>query len=178
MRSGHWFAVLTRETDIDLPNSVRPEIANHINPEAYISIHCNGHRQYRRGFSVIWYMAQENSDSRALAVKIARTLLDAGFIPDMTMGPRFTVPRGEKNAPDYQLTEDDLPVYVREKIDHRMIFPARMPAVLIETHYLSNAIDSLRFSRDSVVERFCAALEKALAEFFSQNGEGASAADR
>ncbi|MCZ7583083.1 MAG: N-acetylmuramoyl-L-alanine amidase [Deltaproteobacteria bacterium] len=163
--SGHWDVKLTRERDVDLPNSERPEIANAYEADVYLSLHGNGHLRPRRGFGIIWYSAQEIPESRELAVTIARRLEAAGFPPDRTMGPVFKERDDPERTPDYQLTEPDLPVYVRQKSDHKMIYPARMPAVLIETHYLTDLVEAVRFTSEAARRRLFTALEAGLVDF-------------
>ncbi len=163
---GHWEALLTRETDMDLPNSQRPEIANAAGVDLYISLHGNGALDERAGFGVIWYLAQNDPRSETLANAVATSLATAGFRRDFSMGPRFTTPRGPE-APEvftYQRTHESLPVYVRERNDHRMIWPATMPAVLIETHYMTNPVEAWQFSHDRTRARLFAAIERGLVE--------------
>lgn len=163
--TGRWAVQLTREADVDLPNPRRPEIANEAGVDLYISLHSNGHLKAREGFGVIWYLAQNNPASEALAMSVARAMAEAGFTPDRSMGPRFIEPRGPDRSPEYQLTDDALPVYVRERVDHRMIWPATMPAVLIETHYMTNPLEGVRFSFARTRERLAAAIENGLAAY-------------
>ncbi len=163
---GHWEAMLTREADADLPNSQRPEIANAAGVDLYISLHANGAVDDRKGFGVIWYLAQNDPRSETLANAVAASLFAAGFFRDFSMGPRFTEPRGP-DAPEeftYQRTHESLPVYVRERTDHRMIWPATMPAVLIETHYMTNPVEAGQFSFDRTRTRLYAAIERGLVD--------------
>ncbi|MBZ0270658.1 N-acetylmuramoyl-L-alanine amidase [bacterium] len=170
---GHWRVELTRDRDENLPNSDRPRMANDAGADIYISLHANGHVYPREGFGVIWYAAQKIDASRALAEAIAARLFAAGFFPDRTMGPRFTGPRGER-SPEYALTHDSLPVYVRERTDHKMVYPARMPAVLIETHYMTHAGEAIRFALPAAAERLARALELGLADFALSGASGAA----
>ncbi|MCC6157104.1 MAG: N-acetylmuramoyl-L-alanine amidase [Deltaproteobacteria bacterium] len=163
---GHWEALVTRETDVDLPNSQRPEIANAAGVDLYVSLHGNGAVDVRTGFGVIWYLAQNDPRSTLLADTLAGALFDGGFRRDFSMGPRFTEPRGPE-APEeftYQRTHESLPVYVRERTDHRMIWPATMPAVLIETHYMTNPVEAWQFSFDRTRARLFAAIERGLVD--------------
>jgi N-acetylmuramoyl-L-alanine amidase len=168
--SGHWRVFQTRDADVAVVNSNRPQIANESGADVYISIHCNGSNDSLRGFSVIWYPAQNLAASEKLAVILAGHIRDAGFPMDMMMGTMFTQSYGPDAGPDYQRTEHEAPVYIREKTDHRMIYPARMPGVLIETHYMTDAVEALRFTIDEYVERFCAAVEIGLVDFFVKTG--------
>ncbi|MCL4236344.1 MAG: N-acetylmuramoyl-L-alanine amidase [Deltaproteobacteria bacterium] len=164
--TGRWEALLTREADIDLPNSQRPEIANAAGVDLYISLHANGAMDEREGFGVIWYLAQNDPRSETLANAVATSLAAAGFARDFSMGPRFTEPRGP-GAPEeftYQRTHESLPVYVRERNDHRMIWPATMPAVLIETHYMTNPVEAWQFTFDRTRERLYSAIERGLVD--------------
>jgi len=163
--TGRWEVRLTRDSDVFLQNHVRPEIANAAGADLLISIHSNASDRGLSGFAVVWYAAKRDARSRDLAVRVAAHLRSAGFRPDMGMGPHYDGPRPPEKSARYRLTDDPLPVYVSEREDYRMIYPANMPGVLIETHYLSDPIEALRFASDIPLRRMAVALEAALADF-------------
>jgi len=166
----HWIVRLTRDREMYLTNSMRPQIANEFEADIYISIHGNAWFTPRQGFSVIWYAAQKEPLSEKLAFSIAGGLRDAGFPMDMKMGPVFKdFHENRENSPDYQLWSNALPIYVREKTNHPMIYPAKMPAVLIETHYMSDPQQALQFESRLMMDRLCVALEGGLVKFATEN---------
>lgn len=168
--TGHWTVELTRDREMYLTNSLRPEIANDYGADLYISIHGNAWVTPRRGFSVIWYAAQNEPRSEKLAVSMAESLRDAGFPMDMKMGLPFKDYHDNPElSPDYQLWSDVLAVYVREKTNHPMVYPAKMPAVLIETHYMSDPMQALQFESHLMIDRLCVALEHGLVNFAANN---------
>ncbi len=165
-KTGHWDVYLTRDREMYLTNSMRPVVANEHDADIYISIHGNAWGTKRQGYSVIWYAAQKQPQSIKLAQFMAEAMRDAGFPMDMKMGPRFEdFHKDPERSPDYQLWSDDLPIYVREKTNHPMIYPAKMPAVLIETHYMSNPTQALQFESSLVIDRLITALERGLVNF-------------
>jgi N-acetylmuramoyl-L-alanine amidase len=167
---GHWIVRLTRDREMYLTNSLRPQIANEFEADIYISIHGNAWFTSRQGFSVIWYAAQKEPLSEKLAFSIAESLRTAGFPMDMKMGPSFrNFHENRENTPDYQLWSDTLPIYVREKTNHPMIYPAKMPAVLIETHYMSDPKQALQYESRLMIDRLCKGIEGALVKFASDN---------
>ncbi|MCB1153143.1 N-acetylmuramoyl-L-alanine amidase [bacterium] len=171
--TGRWVVHLTRDEDRDLPNSERPLIANAFHADLYLCLHANANAPdlTQRGFAVIWYLAQEDAErSHRFADVMAASLAAAGLTPDRTMGRPFMVRHANPDtAPAYALTHDTLPVYVRERIDHRMVYPATMPAILIETHYLTDLGEATRFTTKAMTDHVVRALEAGLVGFLTTN---------
>ena len=144
---------LSRETDIHIPTAERPEIANALGADLFVSIHNNASTTnfQANGTEVHYYskIDEEERDEKELfgiyskdvAERVQREMLRA-------LG---TADRGTKNSP-------------RLIVLNRTV----MPAIVIEGAFMSNAEDLALIREDDFAKRYAYAVAKALIEIMNE----------
>jgi len=144
---------LSRETDIHIPTAERPEIANALGADLFVSIHNNASTTnfQANGTEVHYYskIDEEERDEKELfgiyskdvAERVQREMLRA-------LG---TADRGTKNSP-------------RLIVLNRTV----MPAIVIEGAFMSNAEDLALIREDDYAKRYAYAVAKALIEIMNE----------
>lgn len=142
--------VLTREADHHLDEDLdkdllaRAQIANEWEADVFISLHCNGFTDpSANGFEVFTSPGQTNSDH--LADEIILTVGNA--FPLTSMRRDFQDGDGDKEA------------------KFVVLMKTKMPAVLIELGFLTNANDAKRIRGTLEMASFCEAMSEAIEQY-------------
>ena len=172
--------VLTRETDVFIPLGERAAFANRKEADLFISIHANAAKRTRASGSETYFLAQaKNDEARAVAA------LENASI-------RFEQPQGGQNQTgdlDFILTDmaqneflkesQALAFLIQDRMERHLPIPNRgvdqagfvvlnqayMPAVLVETAFISNPNEAKLLNQDKFQSRVAQALAEAVAEF-------------
>lgn len=144
--------ILTRpfETRLDADRShdmrARVDLANRMNADLFISIHCNGHStEQPQGYEVFWH--KESANGKRLAQLVNREMAKA--LPMMRN-------RGAKS--DSTLYSNGL--YVLRY--------TRMPAILIELGFLTNPHDARLLANQEVQWMFVDAITRGVTAYFGR----------
>ncbi len=143
--------IMTRTDDIKIPLEERPRIANRAGADFFISVHCDAlSNRAIRGSTV--YFHRQYPSSRALAMTIAGRFGEMGGIP--TKGIR-----------------SDL--VVARRSGFAVLRGAKMPAVLVETGYMTNASDVSRLAQPAMQRRIAGAIAEGLRDYIEGGGRRA-----
>jgi N-acetylmuramoyl-L-alanine amidase len=145
--------VMTRSTDRFIPLDTRVEITNNANADLFVSIHSNANRtRSLNGFEVYYVASSLNDSKRAIsAARTATPNLEGAFFASRSLDLKamlwdmlYTYDRAESIQLAREICKS-----VRNNIDVRVIGVkdaryevlrgARMPAVLVETGFVSNS---------------------------------------
>lgn len=133
----HGFAVrMSRETDIDVSLTRRTELANKFEADLFISIHCNGFTNPTACGSEVY-----SFPGNAEAQRLSRILL---WHICNGLG---TISRGTK------------------KENFAVLRMSRMPAVLVETAFITNPDEEKMMMKDSFFKKAAYAMAKGICEF-------------
>ena len=170
---------LTREEDIFIPLRQRTEMANSAGADLFLSIHCNAARNKSARGTQVFFLAPASSDhARATAalenasifLEEADTLSDLDFIMADVIQNEF-------------LRESSrLAVLLEEAVAGETGLPARgpcgagfyvlkgsfMPAVLVESAFLSNIDDAALLRREDFRRRIAGGMAAGLREFVTE----------
>lgn len=186
-RPTYFKVVLTRDKDVAMSIGARPRVSNRIGADAFLSFHGNavakaklppgtpvaeGDRLRRarfRGFMVIWSSRQTAvaaaEASPWLAAWTGAALTDAGFTP-YTSGAAIEDVHFPTSA-SYVLSWPRYGSWATAKNKLGVLDHNRVPAVLIESHFLSSPDDVADFQRPERVAQFAEAVELGLLNYFS-----------
>ncbi len=174
-------AVLTRDGDRYLGLGERTAVANALNADLFVSVHCNSHNDPECSGAEIYYLSRASS-ARAMQVAarendipteqmndVQATLLDlivtskkeqserlADLIHDavarnLGTGAHGSRDRGVRRAPFYVLSG------------------AKMPSVLVECAFISNRREARRLKSRRYINRLADALSQGIASYLSDN---------
>jgi N-acetylmuramoyl-L-alanine amidase len=133
--------VMTRDGDIDVGLSTRPELANSIGADLFVSIHNDSAPRPNSASGTSTYYHKGSSDSRALAVCVQRAIVEVSGLPS----------RGALS--DGILYQNGLAV----------LRGSRMPAVLVEVAYINHNRDRMKLVdpdfQQRVAEAICSGLK-------------------
>ncbi|QGG47148.1 N-acetylmuramoyl-L-alanine amidase family protein [Heliorestis convoluta] len=136
-----------RRNTLDLTNRIR--WANQVGGDIFLSLHMNSSQSSRvRGALLLYYKhVKENSDAERLARHLQREL------------NYFYSAYAHKGE-----------IYKHEPIkgNYFVLKHTKMPAVIVEMGFVTNAEDRKIFQQESFQEEFCEAIVKGLIKYFSQ----------
>ena len=118
--------VVTRDTDVEVDNSVRAQIANDANADVFVSFHRNSNVAGDRGGIEGWIHSSNPSDSREVGERILAAMEKVGVVHN------YGVKSGTWDEPE---------------ANYKIIRLAEMPAVLLEVGYLNFQRDNDLFDR-------------------------------
>ena len=118
--------VVTRDTDVEVDNSVRAQIANDANADVFVSFHRNSNVAGDRGGIEGWIHSSNPSDSREVGERILAAMEKVGVVHN------YGVKSGTWDDPE---------------ANYKIIRLAEMPAVLLEVGYLNFQRDNDLFDR-------------------------------
>lgn len=118
--------VVTRDTDVEVDNGVRAQIANDANADVFVSFHRNSNVAGDRGGIEGWIHSSNPSDSREVGERILAAMEKVGVVHN------YGVKSGTWDEPE---------------ANYKIIRLAQMPAVLLEVGYLNFARDNELFDR-------------------------------
>ncbi|TWI59817.1 N-acetylmuramoyl-L-alanine amidase [Halalkalibacter nanhaiisediminis] len=131
--------VMTRSTDVFIELSQRAAIANNRNADAFISIHANAAgASSASGSETFWNSTHASSDSKKLAEEIQREMIKALDTRD----------RGVKQG------------------NFSVIRNSRMPSVLVELGFITNATEAKKLASNSFQEDAADAIFKGVSNFY------------
>jgi N-acetylmuramoyl-L-alanine amidase len=172
--------ILTRETDVLVPLEERTQIANRNGADLFISIHTNSFRKRSvRGSETFFLAVAKNDEARAAAalenssVRFEHSananynLEDLDFIlMDLVQS-------------EYLKESSDLAEMIQKRLEKNLSIPGRgvnqagfvvlnkayMPAVLVETAFISNKKDESLLKKDSFRQKVAQTLYESIKEF-------------
>ena len=141
--------VMTRDKDVDVALSDRPNLANDIHADLFVSVHNDSFTSDCRGTSTYFHMSDPSS--RALANVVAQTIAGVSGIPS-------------KGALSDGILYNSGLAVLRE---------SRMPAILVEVAYISNTQDRRKLIDQDFQQRVAKAICDGLRTYVeggTQNG--------
>lgn len=135
--------LMTREDDTFINKYDRAELANEKNVDYFVSIHCNYLEDNPEISGVETYYMKNSGSGKEFAEEVHRNILAVTGANDM---------------------------YVREN-DYVVIKNTSMPAILIETGYLSNKEDEEKLSDESYRKKMAYAIAKGIVEYLQNKDE-------
>jgi N-acetylmuramoyl-L-alanine amidase len=182
--------VLTRDTDVLIPLDDRASIANHEKADLFLSVHANSSRAASAHGSETYYLSLEASDK--IAQEVAKEENEAGAAVAPT-------PAGTSANPalDFVLWDLAQSAHLKESSElaesiqtelnavsdtgnrgikqapFRVLVGATMPAVLVETAFISNPEEEKRLRSPEFQQAVADAVARAVARFFARRQPGA-----
>lgn len=172
-------AVLTREGDDFVPLRSRTEIANSLNADLFISIHCNASRRPDIGGFEVYFQSLEMGEEEELVAEFENAVLSlesgADIRPESDLP--FILWDMAQNA--FMAESSELGDYVQEALDGRLatknrgvkqanfvvLRGAHMPAVLIECAFATNEKDETLLNTASFRESVAEGVYEGVARF-------------
>lgn len=131
---------MTREDDSTLTLAFRTDLANDINADMFVSIHNNSASPAAKGTELLYYPNSSDTRSKQIAKLMQDNIVKATGMYN----------RGIKERPD---------LYV--------LRTSKMPAVLIEGGFLSNAEDAAKLKSEDFTQKYAYAVYEAIVEAFN-----------
>lgn len=145
--------VLTRDRDEYLTLYDRTKVANDLDADLFVSVHCNANRQAKhRGVETFYLNNSADTYSRRLAERenqeFGQPITDLDFIlTDLSMNVNITESIALAESVQKSVVHQVGAAYkgiedrgVRRAVFHVLLY-ARMPAILVETSFISNPIE-------------------------------------
>lgn len=138
--------IMTRRNDVFVDLYERPKIANDINADLFISIHANSTLSNSvNGLEVLYCPATESSNKSTDQYPLAKTIHDS-IISSTGINSRG----------------------IKKRSDLVVLRLTNMPAILIETAFLSNPDDAQRLVDNSFQEKVALGIANGVEEYFKQ----------
>jgi len=167
--TGKYRVSFTRQTDAAVSISARRRMSNARRPDAFLSIHSDwAYEFYKHGTWMIWSSRQQ----KGVGEKSARlaAYLGAGLkterLPLYNWGPERRHLHAMGGTSNYLCAWPEYSSYVTDARRLGVLDKNQRPAVLIETHFLSNPLSVAFFQTDETIGRFCEGVEAGLRGFF------------
>lgn len=172
--------ILTRETDVLVPLEERTQIANRNGADLFISIHTNSFRKRSvRGSETFFLAAAKNDEARAAAalenssVRFEHSANANDNLDDLEFILMDLV------QSEYLKESSDLAEMIQKRLEKNLSLPGRgvnqagfvvlnkayMPAVLVETAFISNKKDASLLKKDSFRQKMAQTLYESIKEF-------------
>ena len=172
--------ILTRDKDELIPLERRAEIANKNKANLFISIHTNASKKRSaRGFETYFLSAAKNEEARTAAalenssLRFEQTSDSNQNLPDLD----FILMDLVQN--EFQAESSDLAYIIQRRLKKELDLPDRgvnqagfvvlnktyMPAVLVETAFISNPEDEAMLKKDSFRQKIAQAIFESIKEF-------------
>ena len=172
--------ILTRDDDRLVPLGDRTEIANEAEADVFVSIHCNAATNKKANGTIAFFLADAKTDQARAAAALENSALK--FETESKS-------RGEPNDIDFILSDMIQNEYLKEsadladmiqkniknkiKIDSRgvdqagffVLNKAYMPAVLVETAFISNKTDEKTLRDEKKRQNFAEAIFTSILQF-------------
>jgi len=177
-------AVLTRESDVDVPLEDRPVIANQKRADLFISIHSNAHRDRKRGGvetfflnispdpSVIELAAAENATSTKNIGEM-RSILQKIVQNSKIQESRDLAEKIQKNL--VKSLSKDLPSVKDLGVKGGpfwVLIGGEMPSVLVEVSHLSNAREEAKLGTQKYRDLAAQGIYDGILEYIRSLGKG------
>jgi N-acetylmuramoyl-L-alanine amidase len=186
--------VLTRDSDTAIPLDDRTAVANHEKADLFLSVHANSSRAPGARGSESYYLSLEASD------KLSQEIASRENQPALSGGPG-SAPAGAARNPDLdfilwdlaqtahlkesselaEATQEELNVLSGtenrgvKQAPFRVLVGATMPAVLVETAFISNAEDEKKLGSPAFQQSVADAVARAISRFFERRKAGGAA---
>ena len=179
-------AVLTRDSDIQLPLDDRTSIANHEKADLFLSIHANSSRSASAQGSETYYLSLEASD------KIAQEVASRENAVNGSGGPAGPAAASGNPDLDFILWDMAQSAHLKESSEiaeaiqvelnavsdtanrgikqapFRVLVGATMPAVLVEVAFISNADEEKRLRSPEFQQAVADAVARAVSRFYAR----------
>ncbi len=180
LRDKGFKVVLTREEDIFIPLGERTAFANRKGADLFISIHANAAKRKQASGSETYFLSRaKNDEARAVAALENASLRfekpefevegmeDLDFILLDMVQNEFLKESQDLAALIQDYMEDRLPIPNRgvDQAGFFVLNKAYMPAVLVETAFISNANEAKLLKKDSFQEKIAKAITDAATKF-------------
>jgi N-acetylmuramoyl-L-alanine amidase len=174
-------AVLTRDADVHVDLEDRTRLANEQHGDLFVSIHCNAARS-RKLHGVETYTlnlnssryaarlaARENAGSRKGIGELQMILADLATKANTDDSVRLARLTQQEIVGDLRAAHGDAirDLGVKQALFHVLV-GARMPAILVETGFLSHPEEERRLASPSEQARIAAAIREAVERFISE----------
>ena len=180
-------AVLTRDSDIQLPLDDRTSIANHEKADLFLSVHANSSRSASAQGSETYYLSLEASDKIAQEVASRENEVNGGG----AARPGAASPGGNPDL-DFVLWDLAQSAHLKESSEiaeaiqvelntvsattsrgikqapFRVLVGATMPAVLVEVAFISNPEEEKRLRSPEFQQAVADAVARAVARFYAR----------
>jgi N-acetylmuramoyl-L-alanine amidase len=182
--------VLTRDTDVLIPLDDRASIANHEKADLFLSIHANSSRAASARGSETYYLSLEASDKIAQEVAKEENQAGASAAPapsgsaanpaldfilwDLAQSAHLKEASELAEAIQTELNQvSDTGNRGIKQAPFRVLVGATMPAVLVETAFISNPEEEKRLRSPEFQQAIADAVARAVARVFSRRQPGA-----
>jgi len=177
-------AILTRESDVDVPLENRTVIANQKRADLFVSIHSNAHRDRKRGGvetfflnispdpSVIALAASENATS-SKRIGDMKTVLQKIVQNSKILESRDLAEKIQKNL--VKSLSGDLPTIKDLGVKGGpfwVLIGGEMPSVLVEVSHLSNAKEEAKLKTKKYREMAAQGIYNGIMEYIRSLGKG------
>jgi N-acetylmuramoyl-L-alanine amidase len=178
-------AVLTRDSDIQLPLDDRTSIANHEKADLFLSIHANSSRSASAQGSETYYLSLEASDKLAQEVASRENASNGGgpagpavatgnpdldfILWDLAQSAHLKESSEIAEAIQVELNAvSDTANRGIKQAPFRVLVGATMPAVLVEVAFISNADEEKRLRTAEFQQAVADAVARAVARFYAR----------
>jgi N-acetylmuramoyl-L-alanine amidase len=187
--------ILTRDSDTAIPLDDRTGVANHEKADLFLSVHANSSRAAGARGSESYYLSLEASD------KLSQEIASQENQPALSGGPGSTLTAAPARNPDLdfilwdlaqtahlkesselaEATQEELNVLSGtenrgvKQAPFRVLVGASMPAVLVETAFISNAEEEKKLGSPAFQQSVADAVARAISRFFERRKAGGAA---
>ncbi|MCK5833805.1 N-acetylmuramoyl-L-alanine amidase [bacterium] len=168
---------ITRNEDVFLPLSKRTDLANSNNADLFISIHCNAAKNKSARGTQVFFLAPARSDHARATAALENSSIFLEEPSEGTDDLDFIMTDIIQN--EFLRESSRLAVLIEEAISTKTSLPARgpagagfyvlkgsfMPAVLVETAFLSNPDDAKLLSEGSFREKLAVGITEGIRQF-------------
>lgn len=172
--------ILTRDADVLVPLEERPRIANQNGADIFVSIHTNASKkESAQGCESFFLSAAKNDESRAIvalensSIRFEHAESDSGDKDDLNFILMDLV------QSEFLIESSDLAGMIQNRVKSELSIPSRgvnqagfrvlnhayMPAVLVETAFISNKKEESLLKKNSFRERIAQAIYESIKEF-------------
>jgi N-acetylmuramoyl-L-alanine amidase len=184
--------VLTRESDTAIPLDDRTAVANHEKADLFLSVHANSSRAAGARGSESYYLSLEASDklSQEIASRENQAALSGGFgsVPtaaparnpdlDFILWDLAQTAHLKESSELAEATQEELNVLSGtenrgvKQAPFRVLVGATMPAVLVETAFISNAEEEKKLGSPAFQQSVADAVARAISRFYERRKAG------
>jgi N-acetylmuramoyl-L-alanine amidase len=171
---------LTRDADVLVPLEERPEIANQNGADIFVSIHTNASKKISaEGCETFFLSAAKNDEARAIAalensaIRFEHPESDSEDVDDLNFILMDLV------QSEFLMESSDLAGMIQNRLKSELSIPSRgvsqagfrvlnhayMPAVLVETAFISNKKEESLLKKSSFREKIAQAIYESIKEF-------------
>ena len=172
--------ILTRDTDVFLTLEERTAIANTKNADLFISIHTNASRDHR-AYGVETYFLNLATDDEAIRVAAKENATSTKNISDLQSILIDLMQNAKINESSRLAThvQDSMYYSLREKYNRikskgvkqapfYVLLGAQMPAILVETAFISNSRECKRLMNSTYQERLCDSIISGIEKYIKE----------